>query len=169
MPNLVAGSYPSYFENYINQVHADSIAESIDKYSNNILVFFKGIPAGKVDYKYADGKWSIKEVLQHIIDTERIFAYRAMRIARHDKTPLPGFDEGQYTAASGAAARSWQSLLEEFEAVRRSTDLLLQSFTSEHLMQSGFTSNQPNTTIAIAFIIFGHILHHINILNKRYL
>ena len=130
---------PLILTNYINQVQADSVAESIDKYSNNILVFFKEIPAGKVDYKYADGKWSIKEVLQHIIDTERIFAYRAMRIARHDKTPLPGFDEGQICSSKWRMhARSWQSLLEEFEAVRRSTDLLLQSFTSEHLNAKRF-------------------------------
>ena len=169
MPALTAGTFPAYFGNYINLVHASSIAEAIDRYSANILNFFKTIPGEKVDYRYAEGKWSIKEMLQHITDAERIFAYRALRIARHDKTPLPGFDEGAYAAASDAAARSWKSLLEEFEAVRKSTDLLLQSFTPDHLQQSGLTNDHPNTTIAISYVVFGHMLHHINILKERYL
>lgn len=169
MPALAAGTYPPYFENYIHLVQANSVAEAIEIYSADIVNFFKSIPAEKVDYSYAKGKWSIKEMLQHITDTERIFAYRALRIARHDKTPLAGFDENAYAAFSNAAARSWQSLLEEFEAVRKSTDLLLQSFTPDQLQQSGITNEHPNTTIAISFIIFGHMLHHMNILNERYL
>ncbi len=93
MPAPAAETYPAYFGNYIRLVNANSVAEAVQKYSEEILSFFKNIPAGKVDYRYAEGKWSIKEMLQHIIDTERIFAYRTLRIARHDKTPLPGFDE----------------------------------------------------------------------------
>jgi hypothetical protein len=122
-----------------------------------------------VDYRYAEGKWTIKEMLQHIIDTERIFAYRALRVSRHDTTPLPGFDETAYALASNAASRTWQGLLEELEASRKSTDLLLQSFTPGHLQQSGVINEHPNTTIAISFVIFGHILHHINIVKERYL
>lgn len=169
MPALPAGSFPSYFSNYINFVDADSVTEAIDRYSGNIQQFFRNIPTDKVDYRYAEGKWSIKELLQHIIDAERIFAYRALRIARKDKTPLPGFNEGAYAEESNASARSWQSLLEEFEAVRKSTDLLLQSFTADQLQQSGITNEYYNTTIAISYVVFGHILHHINILKERYL
>ncbi|GEO11690.1 DinB family protein [Segetibacter aerophilus] len=169
MPDLAAGTYPPYFANYINLVHAETVDAAVERYSKEILNFFKNIPAGKVDYKYAEGKWSIKEMLQHIIDTERIFGYRALRISRHDKTPLPGFDESAYALASNASARSWQSLLEEFEAVRKSTDLLLKSFTPGHLQQSGITNDHANTTVAICFVVFGHILHHINILKERYL
>lgn len=169
MAKPAAGTYPPYFANYINLVDADNICEAIEKYSTGFTSFFQSIPTEKVDYRYAEGKWSIKQLLQHIIDTERIFAYRALRISRHDKTPLPGFDEGPYAAASNADARSWQSLLQEFEAVRRSTDLLLESFTHDHLQQSGTTNDHPNTTLAISFMIFGHILHHINILKERYL
>ncbi|MDQ6813807.1 MAG: DinB family protein, partial [Bacteroidota bacterium] len=124
MPNLLAGSFPAYFQNYINLMEADSVAEAIGKYSGGMVPFFKSIPLQKIDYRYADGKWSIKELLQHVIDAERIFAYRALTIARGDKTPLPGFDEGKYVAASNASGRSWDSLLQEFEAVRKSTDLL---------------------------------------------
>jgi uncharacterized damage-inducible protein DinB len=169
MPDLAAGTYPPYFGNYISLVHTDTVGAAVERYSAEILDFFKNIPADKVDYKYAEGKWSIKEMLQHIIDTERIFAYRALRISRHDKTPLPGFDENAYALASNAAARSWQSLLEEFEAVRNSTDLLLKSLTTDDLQQSGITNEHTNTTVAICFVVFGHILHHINILKERYL
>lgn len=169
MPAPVTGTYPAYFENYINLVHANTLSEAIDKYSKPISDFYTTIPEEKLDYRYAPNKWSIKEVLQHITDTERIFAYRALRIARQDKTPLAGFDENKYVLASNAATRSWQSLLEEFEAVRKSTDLLLQSFTPDQLQQAGMTNEQSNTTVAISFIVFGHILHHINILKERYL
>ena len=108
-------------------------------------------------------------MLQHIIDAERIFAYRALRIARGDKTPLPGFDEVTYAAASHATTRNWTDLLEEFGAVRQSTDLFLKSLKPEDLQQTGTTNGQPNTCIAIAFVVYGHILHHINVLKERYL
>jgi uncharacterized damage-inducible protein DinB len=169
MPAPVPGTFPPYFSNYINLVKAESVAEVIKKYSIDINDFFNSIPEEKVEYRYAEGKWSIKEMLQHLIDTERIFAYRALRISRGDKTPLPGFDENQYTATSTATLRKWQSLIEEFTIVRKSTDLLLQSFTPEHLSQSGITNEHPNTTLAISFVTYGHILHHINILKERYL
>ncbi|MDB5246729.1 MAG: DinB family protein [Segetibacter sp.] len=169
MANLVPGSYPAYAAGYINLVSADSVTEAIEKYSSILLTFFKNIPEDKIAYRYAEGKWNLKEMLQHIIDAERIFAYRALRIARHDKTPLAGFDEGTYANASNADARSWESLLTEFEVVRKSTDLLLQSFTEDQLAQTGITNEQPNTVIALCFTIFGHILHHINIVKERYL
>lgn len=164
-----AGTYPPYFANYIHLVDADTVTEAIEKYSPGFISFFRSIPHEKADYRYAEGKWSVKQLMQHIIDAERIFAYRTLRISRGDKTPLPGFDEGTYASASNADARSWNSLLKEFEAERKSTDLLLQSFTPDHLQQSGVTNGHPNTTLAISFVIFGHILHHINVLKERYL
>jgi uncharacterized damage-inducible protein DinB len=169
MVTPATGTYPPYFANYINLVQADSVKEAIEKYSPFIIDFFSDIHAVKTDYRYAEGKWTVKELLQHLIDAERIFAYRALRIARGDKTPLPGFDENVYAKASNASARSWGSLLEEFKAVRKSTDLLLLSFTDEQLQQSGTTNDHTNTTVAIAYVVFGHILHHITVLNERYL
>lgn len=169
MPNLTPGTYPAFIEGYLSFVNADTVAEAIEKYSGSISDFFKNISPEKADYHYAEGKWNIKEMLQHIIDAERIFAYRALRIARHDKTPLPGFDEKDYAAAVNANERSWENLLEEFEAVRKSTDLLLQSFTQDQLKQSGTTNNQPNTVEALGFLVYGHILHHINVLKEKYL
>lgn len=166
---LAPGTYPPYFEKYTRLVNADTVKEAIERYSTSLIDFFRGIPVNKADYRYAEGKWSIKDLLQHVIDAERIFTYRALRIARNDKTPLPGFDENGYASVANASRRTWQSLLAEFEAVRRSTDLLLESFTEDDLQQTGITNNSPNTVIAICFIIFGHLLHHRSILEERYL
>lgn len=169
MPNLAAGTYPAFAAHYIKLVETDTIAETVAKYAWSINSFFAGIAESKVEYRYAEGKWSIKEMLLHITDAERVFAYRALCIARGDKTPLPGFDENIYAPASKADARSWQSLLHEFIAVRKSTDLLLLSFTPEQLAQTGITNDSPNTVEALSFTLYGHILHHINILKERYL
>src|SRR4051812_3047960 len=169
MPNLTPGTYPAFIKGYLQFVNTDLVAEAIEKYSSNISDFFKNIPGEKISYRYGEGKWNLKEMLQHIIDAERIFAYRALRIARHDKTPLPGFEENTYAAAAEADARSWESLLEEFHAVRKSTDLLLSSFTEDQLEQTGTTNGEPNSVKALSFLIFGHILHHINIVKLRYL
>jgi uncharacterized damage-inducible protein DinB len=163
MSSPIAGTYPAYFERYVDLVQADSVSVAVDKYNENLIAFFKNVPGEKVNYRYAEGKWTIKEMLQHII------AYRALRIARADKTALPGFDEKDYAAAAGADARSWESLLAEFEAVRNSTDLLLKSFTPNQLQRTGTTNDHPNTAVAISFMVFGHILHHINIVKERYL
>ena len=168
MPVPAPGTYPPYFERYVSLVQADSVTGAIQQHSADILQFFNSIPGEKIEYRYAEGKWSIKEMLQHIIDTERIFGYRALRIARHDQTPLPGFDEVSYAANSNAEVRTWESLLEEFAALRRSTDLLLANFTADQLQQSGTTNEHRNTANAISFMIFGHILHHINVIKERY-
>jgi hypothetical protein len=170
MAKPTPGTYPAYFENYIKLVEVDTPQEAIEKYTASLDSFFTAIPSAKHLYKYAEEKWTVKEMLQHIIDTERIFAYRALSIARKDKTPLPGFDENAYAiAAANTNHRSWDSLIDEFKAVRKSTDLLLQSFNEEQLQQNGTTNERPNTVNAIGFIIFGHIIHHKKILEERYL
>ena len=169
MSTPVAGSYPPYFFNYINLVETVSIADAIKKYSKYINVFFLQISEEKSTYRYAENKWSIKEMLQHIIDAERIFAFRALSIARGEQTPLPGFEENDYAAASKADNRNWQSLTEEFVATRKSTDLMLQSFTDEQLDSSGTTNGHSNTAVAIAYVIFGHALHHIAVVKEKYL
>lgn len=168
MSKLQPGTYPAYFDKYIQLVETDSVTEAINKYAQPLIKFFESIPKDKAGHRYAEGKWSVKEMLQHIIDTERIFGYRALSIARKDKTPLPGFDEKNYSDASKADERSWVGLIEELKAVRASTDLLLKSFNEEQLQQTGITNGQPNTVDAIAFIIFGHLLHHKKILEERY-
>ncbi len=161
--------YAAYYETYVGKVNGENVQEIISTYSNAMLDFYFSLPEEKADHRYAEGKWSIKELLLHIIDAERIFSYRALRIARKDKTPLPGFDENSYTPASKASARSFQSLKDEFAAVRKATDILLSTFDEEQLSQRGTASDQPVTANAIAFIIYGHMLHHKQILEERYL
>jgi uncharacterized damage-inducible protein DinB len=169
MSRPTPGTYPAYFENYISKVQADTVKEAIVTYGKILIDRFKALPVEKADYAYAADKWTLKEVLQHVIDTERIFAYRAVAIARKETISLPGFDENSYAANSKANSRDWNSLLEEFSAVRNSTDLLLKTFDEEQLSQQGTTNNNPTTVKAIAFIVYGHILHHLNIINERYL
>lgn len=169
MPNLLPGTYPAFIKGYLTFVDVDTVAEAIKKYPEIISDFFRNIPAEKISFRYAEDKWNIKEMLQHIIDAERIFAYRALRISRHDKTPLPGFDEKNYAAWANADERSWENLMNEFIAVRKSTDLLFQSFTEDQLLQTGTTNNEPNNVKALCFLVYGHILHHVNILKERYL
>lgn len=119
-------------------------------------------------FAYAAGKWTLKELLQHVTDTERVFIYRAMCVARGEKQSLPGFDEDMYAANSNANARSWKSLAEEFLAVRQSSRLLFESFTEEMLNQSGTANNRPIHVNAIGFILVGHALHHMHIARERY-
>lgn len=163
------GDFAPYHTGYLNLVEADDLHTAIQKYSPVLLEFFNNLPEDKMDYRYAEGKWSVKELLQHVIDAERIFACRVLRIARHDKTPLPSFEENDYAANSEAGRRDRDSLLNEFKAVRISTDLLLQSFSPDQLQQKSVVSNHLLTANTIGYIIFGHLLHHKNILQERYL
>jgi uncharacterized damage-inducible protein DinB len=165
----LSGTYPVYFDNYIKLVDAASITETIEKYSAQMNEFFINIKDEKADYRYEENKWSIKEVLQHLIDAERIFAFRALSLARGEKASLPGFEENEYANASEADNRSWKSLLDEFVACRKSTDLMLLSFTENQLQQSGITNSNTNTVVALAYVIVGHILHHMKVVEERYL
>ena len=163
------GEFPPYFSRYISLVHADSPVAAIQTYAEKLNTFYTTLPEEKADYRYAAGKWSIKEVLQHVIDAERVFSYRIMCIARKDKTPLPSFNEDEFAAHAGADNRSLSSLKAEFLAVRNASDLLLQSLSEEQLSEIGTASNLPVSANAICFILFGHLLHHQQILQERYL
>ncbi len=164
-----ASDFPPYFGRYIARVEAETVKEAVSKYADNLNDFYTGLPEEKSDYRYAPGKWTLKELLQHIIDAERIFSYRILRISRGDKTPLASFDENSYVENAKAHNRSFASIKEEFLAVRKSTDLLLGSLTEEQFAQKGISSELPVTANAIGFIIFGHLLHHREVLEQRYL
>ncbi len=169
MPRPHIADYAPYFEKYITKVAATDAKELIDKYAQPLRLFYTDLPASKADYKYAAGKWTLKDLLQHIIDTERIMAYRLLRIARNDSTPNPSFDENSFALNAGAARRSFDSIKEEFITVRKATDLLLQSLTEEQLSFAGMSGNHRTTANAIAFILFGHLLHHKQIVEEKYL
>lgn len=169
MPRPADGEFAPYFSKYINLVKGDTLQEIISNHAAKLLSFFINLPEDKADYSYAEGKWTVKEVLQHLIDAERIFAYRALRIARKDETPLAGFDENSFAANALSNERTLQSLKDEFNAVRNATDLLFLSFNDEQLQQGGIASNHPVKVNSIVYITFGHLIHHKNILQERYL
>ena len=120
-------------------------------------------------HSYAPGKWTIKEVLVHIVDDERIYAYRAMCFARGEQTPLPGFEQEDYAANSGANERSMEGIMEEYEAVRRSTVALFNSFTDEALSRWGTANNHKCTVRGLLYHLAGHELHHLNLIRSKYL
>lgn len=168
MPRPQASDFAEYYGRYISRVETDNLTDAIATYSKKIETFYTGLPEEKADYAYAPGKWTLKEVLQHVIDTERVMSYRVLCIARKDKTPLPSFDEDTYSAASNANARSFASLKEEFAAVRKSTDFLIQSLTDEQLAEKGTASSLSVTANAVGYIIYGHLLHHLAVVEERY-
>ena len=133
------------------------------------IKFIENIPPDKYDYRYADGKWTVKEVLQHIIDAERVFAYRALRFARKDPTFLPGFDENAFAENAKADKRDWKNLVEEFKVVRMSSEYLFASFDDDQLDATGTSNNNSVYVLGIGFLLIGHCNHHKNILKERYL
>ncbi len=169
MSKPVTGDYPPPFEKYVSLVHENSILEALKNQYQPALNVLQSITEQKSTYAYAPGKWSIKELLQHIIDAERIFNYRALCIARGEQQSLPGFEENDYAAKSNAAARKWDDLLNEFVAVRNSTKILFKSFTEEMLNARGISNGNPATVNSFGFITVGHLQHHLNILQERYL
>jgi uncharacterized damage-inducible protein DinB len=158
-----------FYHNYISLAQGSSVAEVMASHAEQLKKFYAALPEEKGDYAYAEGKWTIKELLQHLIDAERVFSYRALRIARKDATPLPSFDENVFAENSKAGKRSLQSLKDELNAVRASTDLLFSSLDDEQLSSTGTASNHSITVNAIGYIVFGHLLHHQRILEQRYL
>jgi len=169
MPKPDFSRVPPFFHPYIKQVTEDDVLQALKNQAPSFIRFLTSIPAGKRNYRYAEGKWTLQEMLQHIIDTERIFAYRALCIARKEKASLPGFDEREYAAHSKASNRNWNNLIEEFAVVRDSTILLFQSFDAEQLESEGMASEKPIYVLGIGFTIAGHVNHHKNIIEDRYL
>lgn len=169
MSRPVKGTYPPYFDNYISLVKEDDLFEAFKNQQNIVTDYFDKIPESKTNTGYAEGKWSLKVLLLHIIDTERIFNYRALCFARKETASLPGFDENLYAENSNGDSRTWTSLCEEFKAVRRSTELLYEGFNAEILNHSGIANNKPNTVIAVGFTTVGHVYHHLKIIEERYM
>lgn len=160
---------PDYYHKYIDQVKEDDLMSALENQAKAFQKLLAGIPKNRRSYRYAEGKWTVKEVVQHIIDAERVFAYRALCFARKDSTPLPSFDENTYADNCKAENRKWKDLVKEFNAVRLSTILLYRSLDEEQLNSSGTASGKPVYVEGIGFIIAGHVDHHARILKEKYL
>ncbi|TAH08600.1 MAG: DinB family protein [Sphingobacteriia bacterium] len=169
MAKPVQGEYGSFYEGYISKVDTNNLHEAVNTYSHPLSYFYVNLPEEKADYRYAPEKWTLKDLLQHVIDTERIMQYRLLRIGRNDSTPLPGFEENDYAITANASLRSFVSLKEEFIALRKSTDLLIQSLSEEQLNNIGKASGNNITANAVGYIIFGHMMHHKKLIEERYL
>lgn len=163
------GDFGEFYRHYISLTSGNIPSELVSNHAKDIVEFISGIPEDKAGYAYAEGKWTIRQMLQHMLDTERIFVYRLIWIARGDGRSLPGFDENAFAAAAPAAHRKLKELIDEFILLRRSTDLLIGSLTEIELTQKGEASSNPITVNALCFIIYGHNLHHLQVLQERYL
>ncbi|HLZ87468.1 MAG TPA: DinB family protein [Puia sp.] len=157
------------YNGYIALIKENDFREAIKKNTRQFRKTVENIPRKKFDHAYAEGKWTIRQMLQHIIDAERVFAYRALRLSRKDPTPLPGFDENLWAVNDGGSARRWKDLLEEFKAVRESTEYLYDALSDDQLRFTGTVRELPLNAFTIGYILPGHVTHHLRILEERYL
>ena len=160
---------PSFYKNYVKQLEQTDLNTSLRISGFRTMELVHSIPEGKSDYRYAEGKWSIRELLCHMIDAERIFVYRALRFARNDNTELSGWEEKDYASQANASERSLKKIADEMQHLRTSTIDLFESLTEEMLNRKGIANKTEVSVKAIGFIIAGHETHHRNILKERYL
>jgi len=161
--------YDPYYEKYVSLVPDTDIVAALAAQPTELQDIFIALPEEKGTYAYAEGKWSLKEVISHLIDAERIFAYRALRISRGDETPIEGFEQDGYIENSHANDRSFGDLLEEFNLLRRANLLLFNNLRDDGWSRLGTASGAGVSVRALAHIMAGHVLHHVNVLRERYL
>lgn len=168
--DIETGEYAAFYANYIQLAPQKvSLITALEVSFRETFSFFSSLTEEQGNSRYANDKWSLKEMLLHIIDTERIMAYRALRFARKDTTDLPGFEQDDYVLNSFADERSILELLDEYNSVRKAS-LTLFSFFDENVMKLSGTANENKMTVrALGFIICGHELHHLNIAKNRYI
>lgn len=169
LSELKEGDCPSYYMPYLEVIGEASLTDLMERQLGNFPEFIRSIPEELLQHRYTPEKWSVAEVLVHILDTERIFQYRALRFGRGDETPLPGFDQDAYVPSSLAGSKSIDDLVQEFEIIRQSSLLLFKSLPEERLSFKGTASGQGISLGALGFVMCGHPKHHRNILRARYL
>lgn len=162
-------SLPEYYKYYISLVEEDNGLLAMESQIIKMQKFISEIPLEKEEYRYAPGKWTIKEIFGHITDTERIFAYRALCIARGDENSLPGFDENIYVSNANFNARSLFDLVHEFSLVRESNLVMFRSFDSEAKNRVGIANKNRVSVSSLLFMILGHEIHHLKVIRDRYL
>jgi hypothetical protein len=164
-----AGEYPPYYQSYLDRVKSGDVIKTLKDQIMDIQAVISKIPEEKEGFAYAEGKWTIKEVIGHIIDTERILGYRALRFARKDKTVLPGFDENEFVANANFNKRTLYELAHEFAIVREANIALFKTFSKEELIEKGNANGQEVSVRAIIYMIAGHASHHVNVIRTKYL
>ena len=164
-----ADEHASFYLGYIQEAPAGDLLRTLEQQATELPAFYRGIPEAKGGHRYAEGKWSIRDVMLHVNDAERVFSYRLLRFARGDTTDLPGFDENLFVKHAEADRQALVQLAGEFAALRRSTIALLAPMTDEQMMRRGTANKNPISARAIAWIIAGHAAHHAQIVKERYL
>ena len=164
-----ANEFNPYYQTYVGKVGEGNILSILEQQEAEMASFYESIPEDRWEYRYAEGKWTPKEVLLHIIDAERVFSYRALRVGRADTTPMPGFDQDPYVDTSAANDRTPASLIAEYRAVRQATLALFKNLPASAWDQLGTASDSPISPLALAYIIAGHEIHHSMITKERYL
>ncbi len=168
LPRPSPGEYAPYYSTYTEAVPDGDLLRLLEDHAADLLGLLRTFGEARGDDRYAPGKWSVKEVVGHITDTERVFCYRALRFARADATPLPGFEQNGYVEAAGFGRRTLADLAEEFADVRKATLKLFAGFDEAALARSGVASGHPMSVRALAWVIAGHERHHVSILRERY-
>ncbi len=164
-----ATEYNVWFANYISQTPEGNVLELLSQNQKNTSDLVRNIPESKADFAYAEGKWTIKEVLGHIVDSERVFAFRLFWFLRKAGTPMPSFDQDEFMKSANFASRTLKSLADEFVVVRESTLFLVREISEKDLAVQGIMSGNPVSIRALLYILTGHEIHHVNILKERYL
>ena len=166
---LSSNEYHSYFKTYLDKVNDLPLLDSLVNGKLETINFFKNIPTSKLEYRYEESKWTIKEILIHIIDTERVFNYRALQFARSDNANLEGFNENEFVRNADLNTRTIDSILEEYSIVRDASIVLFKNFSEDSLKRIGKASNNPLSVRAAGFLICGHETHHKEVIGERYL
>lgn len=161
--------YAPFYQGYIGLVGEDDVLEKLSSNRKKTYYFFLSLPPEKADFAYAEGKWTVKEVLGHMIDTERIICYRLLCFSRADHHPLPGFNENFYASRANYKNRNLEDLADEFSTLRKANLYLYQNLNEEQLKRKGKASNALVSVKALLYIIAGHELHHLKIIQERYL
>ncbi|MGV6845296.1 MAG: DinB family protein [Lutibacter sp.] len=167
--DLNTSEFAPFYKDYIYSLGTVGLFEILTVSHQNILKTLTNLPEEKLNYSYTTGKWSIKEILQHLIDAERILSYRALRFSRNDQTEIPGYNEDFYVKNSNGKTRNIESLLKEFTLVRNATIALFESFSVEMLTNIGVANNSNMSVRALGFIIAGHQMHHLKVIKEKYL
>lgn len=166
---LELAEYNPFYKPYLDVLGDVELFDILGRQLGNFPKFLDSIPDEKLGYAYAEGKWTIAEVLVHVLDTERVFQYRALRLMRGDKTPLPGFDQDPFVPNSNAGQRTKKSIIEEYGIIRQSTIALFSNMNQQALHEIGEVSSGPMSAGALGFIMCGHQKHHRNVIRERYL
>ncbi len=167
--DILDKEYHPYYKQYLDLTPDEEYARALSKSADDIVAFLSSIPTDLLEYRYDKGKWTIKEIIQHLIDTERIFCYRALRIARKDLTPISGYEQDDYVVPSKANRLTLEQLLDDYKATRACTISLYRSMDEEMLCQIGNANGNGMSARAALFVMVGHEIHHCNVIRERYL